>query len=320
MKSHPTRREFINRLTLAAAGSITSSAAFANPMYHPFPLLEPDHKHTICAFSKMFDSLGEDMFAFLAEAGFEGVDLTVRRDGYVLPENVEKELPRAVAAAQKKGLSIPMIATAIDDVSTPVTGKILKTAAELGVKHYRTGYFNYDNRMNTAQNLDNFRKRLSGLCELNARYGIQGCYQNHVGGMFGGPVWDLWTALEGLDARYIGCQYDVRHAVAEGFSSWQLGLRAISPYIGCLCIKDFVYANNNGKWGVKSVPLGDGAVDFKTYFEILKEKNIQGPMSIHYEFPLLEKADEALPAKERMKKMLPAVKKEADTLKILMIN
>ncbi len=321
MKNHPqqTRRTFIGRLAMVAAGSaVATPAVFAVPANRP--LSDSTRKHTICAFSKVFDSLGEDMFAFLADAGFEGVDLTVRSGGYVSPENVEKDLPHAVAAAQKKGLSVPMIATTIDDASASVTNKILKTASELGVKCYRLGYFNYDNHLEISKNLDNFRKRLSELCELNAKYGIQGCYQNHVGGMFGSPVWDLWTALEGLDARFIGCQYDVRHAVAEGFSSWPLGFRAISPYIGCLCIKDFIYAHNNGKWSVKSVPLGEGVVDFNAYFRILQEKNIQSAMSIHYEFPLLEKADETVPAKDRMKKMLPLVKKEADTLKSFIAN
>ncbi len=45
----------------------------------------------------------------LADAGFEGIDLTVRSNGYVLPENVEKDLPLAVKIAEKNGLSIPMI-------------------------------------------------------------------------------------------------------------------------------------------------------------------------------------------------------------------
>jgi L-ribulose-5-phosphate 3-epimerase UlaE len=37
---------------------------------------------------------------------------------------------------------------------------------------------------------------------------------------------------------------------------------------------------------VENVPFGEGMVDFKSYFKMLKEFNIQVPVSLHYEYPL----------------------------------
>jgi L-ribulose-5-phosphate 3-epimerase UlaE len=37
---------------------------------------------------------------------------------------------------------------------------------------------------------------------------------------------------------------------------------------------------------VQDVPLGEGMVDFKTYFTLLKEYSLNVPVSLHYEFPL----------------------------------
>jgi sugar phosphate isomerase/epimerase len=34
------------------------------------------------------------------------------------------------------------------------------------------------------------------------------------------------------------------------------------------------------------VPLGEGMVDFKAYFELYKSLNIEAPVSIHYEYDL----------------------------------
>ena len=40
------------------------------------------------------------------EMGFDGIDLTVRPKGHVLPLNVEKDLPKATNAANKVGLNL----------------------------------------------------------------------------------------------------------------------------------------------------------------------------------------------------------------------
>jgi len=269
----------------------------------------------ICTFSKPFQWLAyDDLAEFLAEAGFEGIDLVVRPEGHVLPENVERDLPAAVQAARKQGLSIPMIVTAITDAADPFTERILKTAAEQGVKYYRLGYYQYDRNLTTLQNLNKVRNQLETLSELNVRYGLQGGYQNHVGSNVGSPVWDLWYLIKDLNPNYIGCQYDVRHAAAEGINSWPLGFDAIASHVKHECIKDYIYdRDNRGRWTVRSVPLGTGAVDFIKYFAMRKEHGINGPLSIHYEFDLGD--DESLSPKERMKRMMPAVRKEVETLR-----
>ena len=279
---------------------------------------DPVKSDMICTFSKTFQWLGyDDLSGFLAEAGFEGIDLSVRPEGHVLPENVERDLPAAVHAAQKQGLAIPMIVTAITDAADPFTERILKTAAASGVKYYRLGYYRYDSKLTIPQNLEKVRSQLEALCALNVKYGLQGGYQNHVGSNIGSPVWDLWYLIKDLDPRYIGCQYDVRHAAAEGINSWPLGYNAIASHVKHECIKDHIYGKDSrGRWTVISVPLGTGAVDFKRYFAMRKEHGITGPLSYHYEFDLGD--DDSLPAKERMKRIMPVVRKEVETLKTLL--
>jgi len=309
------RREFI--IKSAAAGMMAPFVSQAGTFSQTVSAQQKNN--TICTFSKPFPWMGYDeLSGFLAEAGFEGIDLSVRSpDGHVLPENVERDLPVAVKTAQKHGLSIPMMVTAITDAADPFTERVLKTAADQGVKYYRLGYYSYDNRLTIQQNLDKVRSQLEALSRLNEKYGLQGGYQNHVGVNVGSPVWDLWTILKGLDPRYIGCQYDVRHAAAEGINSWTLAFDAIAPYVKHVCIKDYIYTKDNrGKWTVQSVPLGTGAVDFSKYFAIRKKHGINGPLSIHYEFDLGD--NNSLPVNERMKRIMPVVRKEVETLRSLM--
>lgn len=221
-----------------------------------------------------------------AELGFAGVDLTVRKGGHVAPERVVDDLPKAVALIRNVGLAVPMIATDVIDPDDPLTEPILKTAAQLGIPYYRTAYLNYDRTLGVTKSLDRHRQQLQKLAALNQKYGIHGAYQNHAGTRVGASVWDLWTLLSDIDPRWLGCQYDIKHAVAEGGQSWVNGLDALKTHIRCVDIKDFVWAKKEGKWQNQVVPLGEGMVDFKTYFSLLKQYNFSGPMSIHYEFPL----------------------------------
>ena len=311
------RREFMIKTAIAGMMAPLTVRGMTNTPAASLSSTVSIVENIICAFSKTFQWLGyDDLAVFLAEAGFEGIDLTVRPDGHVLPENVERDLPAAVKAAQKQKLSIPMIVTAITDATDPFTERILKTAADQGVKYYRLGYYQYDSKLSIPKNLENVRKQMEALAKLNERYGLQGGYQNHAGSNVGSPVWDLYLLLKDLNPQYIGCQYDVRHASVEGFNSWTLGFKAIAQYVKHECIKDYIYINNNGKWGIKSVPLGTGAIDFKKYFALRKEYGINGPLTYHFEFDLGE--DSSLPVKERMKQVMPVVCKEAETLRTLL--
>lgn len=309
-----SRRHFLNRSMVTFAG-ITLLGKKAFSITDTFTEKEEKKQSMLCAFSKPFDFLKDNMFRLLADAGFQGIDLTVREGGFVSPGNVEKELHHAINTAHKTGLSVPMIATGITDGKDAGSIRILKAASETGVKHYRTGYFYYDDKISTIQNLEIFREKLLRLAEINEKYNIQACYQNHVGNMFGSSLWDLWFLIKDFDPRLIGSQYDIRHAVVEGFTAWQSALKTISDHIGTICIKDFIYEKSNDKWQVRSVPLGTGVVDFGKFSDILREKNIQAPMTIHYEFPLLAKEEQSLPDKEKMKKMQPLIRKELDYLK-----
>jgi len=317
-RSKQTRRSFISKLALASCGMTFSNELIRSN--NPFPVTErkTGDKMLVCAFSKIFDQLGNDMFAFLADSGFEGVDLTVRRGGYINPENVEKELPKAVEEAYKRGLSIPMIATDIDNANDAVNRNIIKAASDAKIKYYRLKWFKYNPAETIEQNLENFRKRLIDLCDMNSKYNIHGGYQNHEGAMFGSAVWDLWYLIKDLDPSFIGCQYDIHHAVIEGFKSWPLGLKAMAPYIKHLCVKDFIYLNDGGKYKTKSVPLSTGAVDFNTYFNLLRQEGVSGPISLHFEHPLLSKSEMTMSVNEKIKKMRPEVEKEVNTLKQLM--
>jgi sugar phosphate isomerase/epimerase len=306
-----SRRDFVITSALAAAGmaySYQSAAAINLTGSKPFTASPGSAPAKICIFSKGLHKAGyTEMVPLVAEMGFDGIDLTVRPKGHVLPENVEKDLPQVAEAAKRSGLNILMIATDILDPDDRYTIPILKTAASLGIKHYRMGRGFYNEKKSIRQNLEDFKTKFKKLDRLNRKYRIRGEYQNHSGNGFGAPVWDLWEVLKDIDPQWTGVQYDVYHATIEGTNSWPLGFTLLRPYIGTLDMKDFYWKKEEGKWREEITPLGKGMVDFKKFIALLKENNMHGPFSIHYEY--LSGEDSLHSKTEKMKKDLATLRK-----------
>jgi sugar phosphate isomerase/epimerase len=229
----------------------------------------------------------EGMAQTAAEIGFDGVDLTVRPRGHVLPERAEEDLPKAVEAIKKAGLRPLMMTTAINDPSDPLTESILKTAGALGIRYYRMGYYRYRDDTSVEATLNEIKPKLRDLAALNAQYGLAGAYQNHAGnGYVGAPLWDLHLLLKDLDPRWIGVQYDIRHATVEGGTAWPTTLRLLAPYVNTLVAKDFQWTRSDGKWRAGNCPLGEGMVDWPRYFSMLDRQKIVTPFSLHLEYPI----------------------------------
>lgn len=241
----------------------------------------------LCVFSKHLQFLDyESMAAAAAEIGFEGVDLTVRPDGHVSPEDVARDLPRAVGAVRNAGLAVPTITTHIVSAEQEHARTMLETAAELGISGYRMGWIPYDSALGVASSLDALKPQLAALAALNEELGIRGDYQNHAGTRVGAPVWDLAGLLEDLDPAWMGVQYDVRHATVEGANAWPLGLDLIAPRVRSLVVKDFRWADAGGAARVEDVPLGKGHVDFLAFWQQIKALGLRVPVSLHFEYDM----------------------------------
>jgi len=312
-----SRRNFVKSVT--AASVIIPFNGFTNHLFERN--LTPDpKKNMICAFSKLFQFLDYNQLSeVFANSGLDGIDLTVRPGGHVEPLNVKTDLPKAVAAARKNGLEVYMMTTAITDADNKLNQEVLKTAFDLGVKYYRTGYLTYDYKKTIPENLDIARKVLEKLANLNQKTGIYGAYQNHHSiPNIGNAVWDLWYILKEIDPVWMSCQYDIWHAVVEGFSSWSDSLRLMSPYIKTRCIKDFSWVDHNGKMEPEAVPLGQGQIDFDAYFKLLKELKLKSDTTLHIEYNVLSKEEMNLSVDKKMKKALDILKRDTDKLKSLM--
>ncbi len=262
------RREF-----LIAAASAIAAPALAQTASPP--------QAKVCVFTKPFNSLSFDELADrIAEIGFDGIEAPIRAGGHVEPLEVEEKLPKLVEALGKRGLEITVMTTDLNDPNNPVTTRVLRTAATLGIKRYRMQYMKYDLGRSVLEQIAEWKPQLRDLAAINHDFGIQGLYQNHSGSNYmGAALWDINLALDGISNEDIAVAYDIRHATAEGGMSWPITYNMIRPRIDTVYVKDF-------SWGEKkptNVPLGEGRVDPK-FFAKLRESSFAGPISLHEEY------------------------------------
>lgn len=280
-----TRRSFIKSVSALSAGiAISGNQLLANSINTEKMVIA---NRKINVFSKHFHWLNyAEMAKVVKEIGFDGIDLTVRPQGHVLPERVKEDLPKAVKEIRGQGLIIDRITTGILEPDDPPTIQILETAAELGIKNYRMGWYEYDPAFSIKENLYRLNQKLIKLAALNKKYGIRGAYQNHSSETVGGAVWDMDIMLSGIDPGLVGIRYDIRHATASGGPSWPVGLKYCAEKINSLDLKDFIWEKIAGTWQPVTVPLGTGMVDFNRYLKIIEEQKIVGDYTMHFEYEL----------------------------------
>lgn len=264
------------RRLLAMAAAAGSAAAQSVPKKTP----------TLCVFSKHLAFLDYPSLArTLADLQVPGCDLTVRPGGHVEPENVLRDLPRAHAALQGQGVSVPMITTGLLSADDPAARPTLETAQTLGVPLFKLGYYRYRDLSQLDETLASVKRQVDGLAALAQDVGIQAGFHNHSGTYVGAAMWDHWSLVKDVDPKVMGFYFDPYHATIEGgLGGWRIGFQRLAPRILMVAIKDFYWEKTGGKWRVHDCPLGAGMVDFPQFFQMLAATGFSGPITLHQEF------------------------------------
>ncbi|WP_418263575.1 sugar phosphate isomerase/epimerase family protein [Flavobacterium faecale] len=308
------RRDFIKKTALT-----TAAIPFLNFPMNAFSKNTNDNDGlTVNIFSKHLQFLdyykaGE----IAAELGFSGLDLTVRPKGHVEPELVTTDLPLAIRDIQKAGSNCTMITTSVESINNPIDVAVIEAAAKEKIHYYRTNWLKYTVNGNMQNDLLHYQEEIKKLSELNQKNSIIGCYQNHAGTSVGASYWEIEAILKNANQDYFGTQYDIRHATVEGGYSWQNGFYLLHSHIKTIVLKDFKWMNINGVWQTVNTPIGQGMVDFKTYFKLLKKHGLKPPVSLHLEYDLggAEKGNQTISIDKKI--VFDAMKRDLDAVQKL---
>jgi L-ribulose-5-phosphate 3-epimerase len=320
MSRYFSRREF---LQVSSATAMAGSALFsALPTASAAPAAtHGPFRGTLCFFSKAAPQLSwSDLAKAAKQAGFGGIDLTVRTEGHVLPERVTTDLPKAVAAIRAEGLEVPMISTELLSADHPTARPILETAGKLSIGYIKAGYY----RFKLVNVLEEFReagRQFPGLVELAGKNGVQVGYHNHPN-YVGASIWDMVSVMEPLDPRWCGYYLDLGQISANiGEDEWKIATDLVLPRLKMVAIKDFTWIPG-GPRKLRAVvcPLGKGMAPLREFLQTLAQSDFHGPISLHEEYEIPGVADNQgiAVSREAVPQVMAAAKQNLDYLKSLL--
>lgn len=283
MNTRVSRRDFL-QISSAAALAAPVAAAEAKSAG---PASTGPFRGTLCFFSKPVPQLNwRELAQSTKQAGFGGIDLTVRRQGHVLPERAAVDLPRAVGAIRDAGLEVPMITTELLRADDPTAEPILSTARKLSIPYVKPGYYRY-RFVNVLTELEAAGRQFRGLVALAGKHGLQMGYHNHPH-YIGEAIWDMFRVIQPLDPRWCGFYYDLCQATMEGgVSGWRVSANLSMPRLKMIAAKDFVWKQTGPhEWRSVTCPMGEGMARWKEYLRSVAQSGFHGPISLQQEFAI----------------------------------
>ena len=260
--------------------------------------------------------IGEALLA----CGYAAVDLTVRADGHVLPQNVKTHLPDMLKGIRSTGAICDHIGVNFTPLTDPLNTswivaenveEILAVAGANGIKKYRFNNANGTAVPGTSGTLtvasfgantfgdamtallDGVRANHQRLAALNAKYGnLCGVAHTH-GGNIGTSVYDYEYAMRDIDPNLIAINLAISHTAgaALGGTAWELQMRRHMPRIKCTAVEDMratVNATTGALSGTTIEPLpgttGGGVINWNNFYGHLLRGGYSGAAESQIEY------------------------------------
>ena len=278
------RRTIIKKLALGSSMALMGGELLA--MQPTFAKHQKINRNGPFLFTKVLQWVPlEDLPQVVQDLGFKGIDIAVRGNGHFKVEDLKSKLPPLVAKSTALGMETLIMTTELPGENIGQMDEILRIMAGEGVRDYRMGWFRYKTQ-NPMEELKAFNIHLKKLAELHEKHQIQGHYQNHAGNGVGGSVLEMLYLLDRIDPKHIGIQYDLRHAMVEGYRSWETAFHAVKHKISTLDIKDYKWRDASGTDAPVTVPLGQGNATFDKIIQTDVFTSPSIPKIIHVEHQL----------------------------------
>jgi sugar phosphate isomerase/epimerase len=243
-------------------------------------------------------------------AGYAAVDLTVRNDGHVHPENVATHLAPMLrgirstgAICDHIGVNIAPPADAQDKswIETQFVNEILSVASYNGIRKYRynnSGAASFGSTIGPqmAELLEGVRMNHRRLAAINARCGhIMGVAHTH-GSNIGTTVEPYVYSMQDIPPNLLGINFAIGHvATAAPGTGWQIALRRWMPYIKCTAVED-LRATVNATTGALSISRtqppgatgnGGGIINWATFYSLLRNGGYSGAAESQIEYSIV---------------------------------
>jgi len=219
----------------------------------------------------------------ISQAGFKAVELTAVK-GYT--EHVDWSMDeQAITTVKEQLASYQLEAVGLSGHSNLLTrqgldnfNRNIELAHRLGCRYIITATGETHEDESEMSDLDGFLSTLHNVVHTCEERGLVLAIETH-GNIFGSGE-RMMELVERLPAHSAGINYDTANVIFYGDTLPEEDLPRCVKRVVFMHLKD--KAGNPREWNFPA--LGKGNIDFSRLFQILRENNYRGPMSVEVEF------------------------------------
>jgi len=231
-------------------------------------------------FTKPWKMPTAELGEFVAELGFDGVELPVRPEYQVEPENVTSGLPEAAKRLAEQGVAICSIAGPKDEATIVACAEagvpIIRVCESVGVDE---GYLAAEARM---------QREYDELVPLLDRHGVTLGVQNHCDRCIASAM-GLRHLIEKYDPKHVAAVWDPAHCGLDGELP-ELSVDILWSHLCMVNLKNAIWLRQNGpeaevaEWRSYWTSGRHGLCSWPSVGEELKKRSYEGVVCLTAEY------------------------------------
>ncbi len=234
-----------------------------------------------------------ELAAHVRSLGFDLIELPIRPDFQVEPENIERDLPAAVNLLADHGIRVLNVTAAntLDDE------RLYSACAAAGIGMNRVMFWQRNLDYWTAEG--EARRQLDTALPFCEQYGIQIGIQNHSGRFVPVNAMGAYHLLKDYDPRYVAAVWDPAHNALEGMDS-DAALDILAPHLCVVNLKNAYWRRVTGpeaavaEWKIYWTSGAQGRASWPRVIKKLKAIDYRGPICFSAEYTDEERVDDLI--------------------------
>ena len=243
-----------------------------------------DHQTQFAVFVKPWKGMPVVQLApLIRKLGFDLVEFPVRPGFPVLPENIERDLPKAVAELSDHGIRIWNVT-----VSLPLNDERLYAACAAGQIGMNRVIFSRGN-LGYWEAEAKARRELDAALPLCEKYNVQIGIQHHYGGSIPINAMGLYHLVKDYDPKYVGAIWDPSHNALQGEDP-RSGLEIVKSHLCMVNLKNAIWRRTNGpeaevaEWKAYFTSGREGLSSWQQVAQAVKTVDYRGPITFSAEY------------------------------------
>lgn len=222
----------------------------------------------------------DELGAFVAQMGFDGVELPVRPGYQVDPDNAHKMLPIAAETLSKHGVDLVSVAG-------PGTEAVIRACGEAGSPTLRI-MVEVPPQTDYLSHIERTQREWDALLPVLGKSGVTLGVQNHKG-RFLTHAMHLYHAVSRYDPELVGAVWDAAHNAFSGADP-ELALDVVWSHLCLVNLKNGLWERDGTdelgvtKWKSRWVAGDEGICDWPRVAGELKRRNYTGDVCLTAEY------------------------------------